>query len=150
MRAVAVRDHILAEHARIRQRLGELESLGRAVIAGETDQLEPLRAAAQGLLLALSNHMGFEELHLARALRAADAWGAERAERLDREHREQREILSHVLDGLEDAGRPPAVLARSLVDLVALLGEDMRGEEQALLDPRVLRDDVVSIDAETG
>jgi hypothetical protein len=94
--------------------------------------------------------MGFEELHLARALRAADAWGRERAERLEREHREQRELLAHALDGLEDEGRPPQLLARSLVDLVRLLEDDMSGEEQALLDPRVLRDDVVSIDAEGG
>jgi hypothetical protein len=28
--------------------------------------------------------------------------------------------------------------------------DDMSGEEQALLDPRVLRDDVVCVDAETG
>jgi hypothetical protein len=150
MRASQVRSAILEEHGRIRERLGELESLGRRVLAGEADRLAPLRACARALLLALANHMGFEELHLAAALRAADSWGAERAERLDRDHREQRDLLAHVLTGLEDEGRPPAVLARSLIDLVQLLREDMRSEEEALLDPRILRDDVVLIDLETG
>ena len=150
MRPEEVRNHILAEHARLRERLQDVESLGRGVLAGEAAMLERLRAAARALLLALSNHMGFEELHLARALRAADAWGCERAERLEREHREQRELLGSALDGLEDESRPPQLLARSLLDLVQLLEDDMRGEEHALLDPRVLRDDVVCIDAETG
>ena len=150
MRPEEVRSHVLAEHARIRERLQEVESLGRGVLAGEAAMLERLRAAARALLLALSNHMGFEELHLARALRAADAWGSERAERLEREHREQRELLAHALDGLEDKSRPPQLLAHSLLDLVQLLRDDMSGEEQALLDPRVLRDDVVGIDTETG
>ncbi len=150
MRPSEVRSSILEGHERIRARLGELEALGRRVLAGEGERLEALRASARALLLALSNHMGFEDLHLARALRGADAWGSERAAQLERDHREQRDLLAHVLAGLDDAGRPPRVLASSLVDLVQLLRDDMRSEEEALLDPRVLRDDVVGIDVETG
>jgi hypothetical protein len=40
------------------------------------------------------------------------------------------------------------VLARGLRDLVQLLRDDMHEEEVTLLDPRVLRDDVISLDPE--
>ncbi len=47
-------------------------------------------------------------------------------------------------------GSEPPGLARNLLDLIALLRTDMDEEERDLLDERVIRDDVVGIDVETG
>ena len=79
-----------------------------------------------------------------------DAWGEERAEILETDHREQRELLRDVIDKLRDHDRPPRVVAENVLDLVALLRQDMEEEEAMLLDPRVLRDDIVGIDVEAG
>lgn len=94
--------------------------------------------------------MRWEDRHLAPALREADAWGEERAAKLDRDHREQRQVLSHCLAAVADESRPASVVARTLIDLVGMLREDIEDEERVLLDERVLRDDVVGIDVETG
>lgn len=102
------------------------------------------------LLKSLLEHIQFEDLLLVPALRAADSWRQERVDRLERDHREQREMLEYTLAGLEDQSRPAVVLARTLLDLVVLIRDDMDDEETNLLDERVLRDDVVSVDVETG
>ena len=95
--------------------------------------------------------MHWEDVHLRPALlEIPDAWGKEHAEELDRDHREQRELLSDALDRVQDPSRPPSLVARNLLDLVELLRADMEQEERDLLDERVLRDDLVTIDAETG
>ncbi len=41
-------------------------------------------------------------------------------------------------------------MAGNLLDLVALLRDDMNEEESALLDESLLRDDVVGVDVTTG
>jgi hypothetical protein len=41
-------------------------------------------------------------------------------------------------------------VARNLLDLVALLRDDMADEERFLVSEKVLRDDVVNVDVETG
>jgi iron-sulfur cluster repair protein YtfE (RIC family) len=115
------------------------------VAEDERSGVTTLRAEGERLLATLLEHMGWEDRFLAPALRRADAWGEERARQLDGDHREQRELLAHVLAGLRDASRPASVLARNLLDLVTLLRADMEHEEATLLDPRVLRDDVISL-----
>ena len=42
------------------------------------------------------------------------------------------------------------LVARGVLDLIALIRTDMAEEENDLLDPRILRDDVVSIEPEGG
>jgi hypothetical protein len=48
---------------------------------------------------------------------------------------------------LSEDMRPAALVVRDVTHLIAVLREDMREEEEELLDERVLRDDVVAIDA---
>jgi hypothetical protein len=145
-----VRARILADHVDLRRMLAGLEVLARRVLGGEPSLVGPLRLEGELLLQRLQDHMLWEDLHLAPALRQADAWGDERARRLDSEHREQREVLRHCLAAVQDASRPTPVVARSLIDLVQLLRADMDEEEREMLDPAVLRDDVVASDVETG
>jgi len=141
MRPSEVRRQVLADHAALRDKLSSLQKVARQVLEGKRSVLGTLRLEGEALLKTLLEHMQWEDVNLDPALRRSDAWGEERAEQLARDHREQRELLEHALRGLEDQTRPVVVLARSLVDLVELLGEDMADEEAALLDESVLRND---------
>ena len=145
-----VRDSVLHDHGALRVSLDRLEALARAVGGGSSDHVDELRRSGRALLASLETHMHWEDLHLGPALREADAWGEEREARLREDHREQREVLALALDALRDAERPAVLVARGLLDLIVLLREDMEDEERSLLDPNVLRDDVVSIDLEAG
>jgi iron-sulfur cluster repair protein YtfE (RIC family) len=144
MRPSRVRKRVLADHQALRRQLQELEaSAGRArEIGGDACQL---RREAEALVTTLAEHMHWEDRFLAPALRAADAWGEERAALLATDHREQRELLADVIEKLRDPDRPAQVVIDNVLDLVALLRDDMEGEEATLLDPRVLRDDVITI-----
>jgi iron-sulfur cluster repair protein YtfE (RIC family) len=150
MKPGEVRARVLAEHVAIRGMLMSLEHVAQRVRDGDASLVGALRLEGEALLHRLQEHMLWEDLHLAPALRQADAWGEERASRLDSDHREQRHVLTHCLDAVNDQSRPAAVVARTLIDLVGMLRADMEEEERLLLDERVLRDDVIGIDVETG
>jgi iron-sulfur cluster repair protein YtfE (RIC family) len=150
MQPSEVRRRVLADHERLRRDLERLEGLANEILQGLSGPVGTLRVDAEGLLARLRAHMHWEESYLLPALRGADAWGMERAEQLARDHREQSELLDFVVMRLRDATRPAAIVAGDVCDLVAMLREDMREEEQELLDERVLRDDIVGIEVETG
>ena len=145
-----IRARILADHVAIRGMLRSLEHVARQVRAGDHSLVGALRVEAEAFLHRLGDHLHWEDLHLAPALRQADAWGEERAAQLERDHREQRQVLAHCLAAVNDARRPAAVVARTLDDLAGMLRQDIEDEDRLLLDERVLRDDVVGIDVETG
>jgi iron-sulfur cluster repair protein YtfE (RIC family) len=151
MRPSEIRRRVLTDHEALRGHLVGLEKLTRSVDRETTNgQARALRDDARALLEELSNHMRWEEHYLLPALRDADAWGEERARRLIGDHREQRQVLDLIIERLRDSGRPEALVVRDVFGLIAFLREDMDEEERDLLDPRVLRDDVVGIDVETG
>ena len=150
MQPSEIRLRILDDHQTIRGMLLSLERAALGVSDGESQLAGPMRLEGEVLLEHLLEHMSWEDRHLRPALVEADAWGRERAERLDRDHREQRDLLRYALASVEDQSRPALVIARQLIDLVRLLREDMEDEERLLVNDKVLRDDVVAIDAETG
>jgi len=149
MRPSEVRERVLADHEELRGRLERLERLALAAAAG-SDDARALRGEAESFLDRLAIHMGWEDLHLVPVLREADSWGEVRIERFGREHREQRELLEYVLRELHDERRPEPVVARRVLDLVALLRADMDEEESVFLDERILRDDPIAIDLFAG
>ena len=144
-----VRQRVLDDHAALRARIDKVEGLARSA-RSRRGGLDELRAEGERLLDRLGRHMRWEELHLRPALLDSDAWGRERVALLEADHAEQREILSRALCQLRRRSRPASAVAEHLLGLVAMLREDMRREEELLLDPRVLRDDVVGIDVEAG
>ncbi len=150
MKPSEIRERTLRDHEALRTALDRLERRCREAAGGGSLPVGQIREAAHALLVDIERHMRWEERHLEPAIREADAWGNERADSMRSDHREQREALGHVLAGLRDPGRPPALVTPMLLDLIALLRDDMAEEEDLLLDPRVLRDDVVGIDVETG
>jgi Hemerythrin HHE cation binding domain len=149
MRPSEVREKVLADHERLRSDFVRIEALARAVRDGALVRFSDLRVEGDALLARLLTHMRWEESYLLPALREADSWGAERAARLIKDHRDQRELFRFFHSRLGDTEAWP-VLARRLTDLIALLRDDMAEEERDLLDERVLRDDVVAVDALTG
>jgi hemerythrin-like domain-containing protein len=149
MQPSEIRSRILSDHQGLRRDLERLEALVADVRIGRAAS-DALRVDAEALLAWLRAHMRWEEAYLLPALRDADAWGAQRAEQLVRDHGEQRELLDFVNRRLLDGRHPADLLVRDVAHLIALLRDDMRQEEVELLDERVLRDDVVAIDAQTG
>ncbi|MCG8590101.1 MAG: hemerythrin domain-containing protein [Proteobacteria bacterium] len=149
MNPAAVRKRILDDHVDLRTRLDRLEQLARSDRCPPAGA-ETLRAAGCDLLARLEAHMAFEDVHLARVLREADAWGEERERRLVDEHRQQRAHLKHIELDLREPAADVETLAHELLDLIAWLRRDMAAEERERLDPDVLRDDVVGIRVEAG
>lgn len=150
MQPSQVRARVLQDHESLRQRMEEIERLAEAVLGGERAPAGKLRQAATELLVVLTDHMGWEDRYLVPALRDADAWGPERVARFEADHEHQREELRRLLAGLEEPRQPAANLASSILQWLNTLHEDMREEEAAFLDKKVLRDDVIGIDVETG
>ncbi len=150
MTPAETREWVLKDHESLRALLADLETLARQVRDGDRRLLGPLRLEAERFLHRFEDHTRWEDQHLRPALIEADAWGNERAQRLDHDHDEQRQLLEDSLDRLRDAERPPVLVARGVLDLIALIRTDMEQEERDLLDPRILRDGVVTIDTESG
>lgn len=150
MKPEAVRRRVLADHHELRADLDRIELLAREILEGLRIPVEALRMETERLFARLETHMKWEEAYLLPALRDADAWGAERAQRLVCDHKEQRELLGFIQGRLRDAMRPSLAVARDATHLITLLRDDMLEEEHDLLDPDVLRDDVVGISVETG
>ena len=134
-----LRARILADHVAIRRMLAGLEEVARRVAAGDLSFVDPLRLDGEALLRRLHDHMTWEDQHLAPALRRGRASGEEHAARLAEDHRAQREVLAYCLVSVQDLSRPVPVVARTLIDLVGMLREDIEDEEKQLVDELVRR-----------
>ena len=150
MQPSEVREKVLADHVRLRECLGEIELLAQGVACGARDDVDELRKRGDEVLADLREHMHWEDDYLGPALLEADAWGEERAKLLADDHCGQRLLIDRLSANLRDRAHPPLLLAWSLRDFANLLRADMQREEETLLDERVLRDDAVGIDVETG
>jgi hypothetical protein len=145
-----VRDYVLKDHVNLRARLDRIEAEARASEEWGRNGASAALAECEAFLDAFLIHMEWENVHLTRALREADAWGPEREERLRQEHREQRDILTQLIEELRGLVSEPALLAGKLTEFIAMVRQDMLEEESCVLDPNVLRDDVVGINVEAG
>ncbi|NNL67957.1 MAG: hypothetical protein HKP30_17040 [Myxococcales bacterium] len=150
MRPSEVRRHVLSDHAHLRERLTRIVRYAGAVVRGGSAPAGVLRMEGEALLEFMEQHMSYEDQHLVPILREADAWGDVREERFAAEHREQRELLAYALAQLVEPSRPERVVAQMLLDLAELLEKDMHEEEAAFLDPRIVRDDPITIDLFAG
>ena len=150
MQPEEVRNFVLSDHDKLRERIGRLERMASAVVAGDELPWGALRAEGESFLEQLARHMRWEDVHLVPVLRDADCWGEVRCTQFAEEHREQRESLEYVVRHLRDEGRPDRLVARDVLALAELLRADMEEEESVFLDERVLRNDVIAIDMISG
>ena len=146
MKPSEVRSRILQDHERLRLLLVEVEELVAGVGAG--GPATALRARTRVLLTALEAHLALEDEILCPAIHAADAWGPVRAARLKEGHVEQRAQLTR-LSSLEPSVGDEEV-CEAVRGLARDLRDDMHREEAELLDPDLLRDDVVAINSFGG
>lgn len=150
MRPSEVRQTILEDHEALRRSFRKLRDLLHAEGGDGPERDAHVRELGAALRQRFLRHLDLEDRFLVPALRGIDAWGPERAERVSREHAEQRERLERLLADLRDPARPVEALVAELDELVRDLLIDMEHEERAVLSEDLLRDDVISIDVETG
>lgn len=146
MKPSTVRERILRERDDIQCLLDALERNARRQNGHADTGADAIRRQCEALRDRILRYAALERAILVPALREADAWGEVRARRLANHLRERRANLDELvkLDGVES--RP---LAQGVARLVAYVRRAMHGEEH-LLDPDLLRDDVMGIDVHTG
>jgi hypothetical protein len=130
---------LLNQHASIRDLIRACERLTDALDDGEPVEAA-LDHAVSRLRVALESHNDFEESILQGLLREADSFGEVRIERMVGEHLGEHRALRDAL-GAKDPS--PRHVREALLELRDHLDE----EERVFLSPRVLRDDVVSVES---
>ena len=145
-----LRIRMLTEHSELRSALADLDERSREALDGRPSGYCDLRTAGRSVLFQLERHMRREEEHLIPILQTVDAWGEARASRVEDEHRRQRAEMCRYLEMLERTDLDDSHVAMLLLDLTEWLARDMDEEEQTILHPDLLRDDVVAIHAEAG
>lgn len=118
----------------------------RRVLDNDDETVLPLlRELWSALHVALSAHLDLEDVILAPALRETDAYGPDRADELLVHHAEQREMLARALERAKDPQTTAVDLARDSQRLVEYLMHDMAQEDRDLLNPNLLRDDIINV-----
>jgi hypothetical protein len=140
MKPSEIREYIGHQHVQLRILFVEVENACR-------EQIDP-RPSVLKLVQAVRDHLAMEDRLLVPALREADGWGVVRAERVAAEHAEQRELLVALRHLAREGGAEEA--GRAARQLIAALIVDMDAEESDLLDPNLLRDDVITINQSGG
>jgi iron-sulfur cluster repair protein YtfE (RIC family) len=143
-----VRERILREHVALREALVLLGDALDAGDAGDADRFEEARSRTAKLCSQLNSHTELEDRVLVPALREADSWGEVRAAKLLVHHREQREELKLLAEQAHSLA--PAAFSQRAHALINDVIADMLHEEAAIINDRVLRDDVIGIDVEAG
>ena len=149
LRPSSVRIQILEHHRDLTRKLDHLQKAAVVLAAAGSASLDRALALGRELCKELSEHIELENQILVPALRETDAWGEIRAQELARQHWARRRDLA-ALPVDDPCAIEPHALAVQLVDLVAMVQADIANEDQSVLTPEVLRDDVYGIDVEGG
>jgi len=147
--AGTARGSILGQHKKIRALLERARTVAEAALDGEPPSPDAVASAIGDIRATMEVHLAFEEKALLPILRDDPPLGPARADRLLDEHRRQKQTLATLH---HEAGVAPdgPMLAAKLAFLTSWLLADMDEEERSLLIPDVVRDDVVSVDQESG
>jgi hypothetical protein len=148
-RPSSVRTCILEQHHALAQKLDHVQQSAAALAAAGHASLERAIALGRELCREFAAHIELEDRLLVPALREVDAWGEIRVQELARTHGQQQEELQ-ALPLSEPCPVEPCALAARLIAIIEALRADMMREQQGLLTPEVLRDDVLGIDVEDG
>lgn len=144
-----VRQRVLAEHALLR---GLLEALAVATRLAASDEKQ--RPNVRGLLAhvrsEVERHLAYEDEALVPILRDADAWGAVRVELMTKEHEQQRILVCALVEDAEDGVRRIDELCEEISWFVQSFLEDMAREEQRILTPDALGEEIVPIEQIDG
>jgi hypothetical protein len=147
--AGTARGVILGQHTRIRALLERARAVAEASLDGAPRSPDAVASAIGDIRTIMEVHLAFEEKALLPILRDDPPLGPARADRLLEEHAQQRQTLARLH---HEAGLAPdrPMLAAKLAFLTSWLLADMNEEERSLLNPDVIRDDVVTVDQNGG
>ena len=123
--------------------------MAEAALDGKPPSEDAVASAVGDIRSILEVHLSFEETVLLPLLRDDLPIGPQRADRLLDEHTRQRASLAALHDEARAHPELPT-LAAKLAFLTEWLLADMAEEENCLLVPDVVRDDVVIIDQSCG
>lgn len=138
-----VRERVLAEHAKLRTVIADVDRLAYAVAAEDVKHIDALRTQAETLYRMLTEHIDHEDAVLAPIIRQIDAWGLLRHEQMQRDHATQRTTLAHAIKELETGG--PA-LGQAVQSMCWEILHDMKREEHDLLHPDLWREDITIVE----
>lgn len=140
---------LLAEHERLRFLLMACEGEADRILGGREITDRQLLAALLELLDAFEEHNREEESQLRPLLLDADSFGEVRVAEMVADHMQEHSALR---EALREAVEPavPDRSAHAALDVVSRLRRHMDAEEAQFLNVRVLRDDIVSLDAFGG
>jgi iron-sulfur cluster repair protein YtfE (RIC family) len=127
---------LIQQHEMLRAKMDRCEQLANDVDRGRGDFVALVREVAE-LRETFAAHNQFEEQVLRPILRTIDAFGEVRVAHMFADHVDEHRALRYRLDA------PTSELRATLYQLRAHLA----GEERYFLSARVLRDDVVSVEA---
>jgi iron-sulfur cluster repair protein YtfE (RIC family) len=148
--AEEARAAIFSQHETIRMLLRAAGTVADMAAGGSRRVGDLLPHYLESVRAALEQHLAFEERLLLPILAADPPLGPERAQRLRDEHRRQRAELASLSRARDESQVAPVRVAERLRALVDEFLADMTAEEELLLAPAVLRDDLVSVDQECG
>jgi hypothetical protein len=128
---------LAAQHNALRGMMDRCEELADELDAGRTGPIQLTREVAR-LRLAFDAHNRFEEQLLRPALLDADAFGEIRVERM---------VEEHVDEHREMRARLGSSATSDLRAVIASLRAHLEAEERYFLSPRILRDDLVTVES---
>ena len=140
------RQTLHSQHQHLRVVIAGVREAALDIVGREGGDSTGLRMRISALRDDLERHLATEEALLGPVLERIDAWGPVRLDLLRAEHAHQRAVLS-LLRSDRAAALPPLPLARRVLALLDDISADMDAEDRDLLDPRVLRDDLIQLDA---
>jgi len=144
MKLSQMREELIAQHAELRRRAGNVTTEAEHVMAGEGASAEGLRALLVTLDAALQAHNLREESLLREEIRKIDAWGPLREALMDDAHEAEHASIVRALKQTAAIDDAKVVAGQALEVVKRVLGH-IDAEERELLHPDVLRDDIVSI-----
>jgi len=147
--AGTARQSILSQHEHLRALLERAREVAEAALDGRPPSPDAVASAIGDIRTTMEVHLTFEEKVLLPLLRDDLPVGPERADRLLDEHARQRQTLATLHQEARAFPELPT-LAAKLAFLASWLLADMAEEEHALLNPDVIRDDIIVIDQSSG
>jgi len=132
------------QHVHLRKTIEAARTAASGAMAGKVSAGD-LQLAVAALERELLAHLGEEERLLEPILERLDAWGPIRLSLLRAEHAHQRAVLA-VLTG-RSAWPASSLVAGRTLSMCGDLLIDMEFEERELLSEKVMRDDLILLDA---
>ena len=142
-----IRAELLQQHASLRSLAARVQDVATRTPSARASEV--LTRMLRALAGAVDAHNNREEALLGDVVPTIDSWGDVRAARMDEHHRQEHRRLEEALRAAAATADFSAAIRLALPVIDDLL-EHLHAEESDLVNPNVLRDDIVVIDQSDG